>query len=447
MLTSALAEPLEPRQLMARVVPNPFLETSWGDAGVANVAFRADAGDKLVSTQLAATSSRETFVLGRTNKAVQVRKLTASGTIDTGWMPATKNLLYLADDTGSQDITIDNAGRVLVLAGPVLYRFSPTGEIDKKFGTEGHIALGVDGGNVAIDAANSIYVSGIAFVGSATSDTGRAKRLLVKKFTAGGKVDTTFAISGRLIAPLPRGLPATTTVNMLKSGSEVLRTFPRVAPPSQPMGEQIRILPGSDAQSTADDRIVVASSLLLTDSTQPAGTQTQSVEAVRFNADGELDRTYARQGIAYLAGTPSTAAGHKAFVDYTLASVLPNGRVSTCEREVSRLFTYTTEPGINLTVNGAVDEDQIHHYAIYHAAATFDGGYIGIEPFVGVSRFTASDDPNIAFLNGSHLLRHFGDIELATIREPSNLLASTISGPGVATVSLFKPKIDALIAS
>ena len=445
MPTSALVEPLESRQLMARVVPNPFLETSWGNAGVANVAFRSAVGDALVSTQLATNSSGETFVLGRTKRAVQVRKLTASGAVDTRWMPATGNLLYIRDSSGSQDIQVDGAGRLLVLAGEVLFRFSKTGELDKKFGTKGHINLDVDGGNVAIDAGNSVYVSGVAFQAAAPINGGRIRRLVVKKFTASGRVDSTFGIAGRTVAPLPRGLARTTTVNAIKSGSEMLRELPAVVAQNtpRPVGEQICILPGNNAQSTADNKIVVATSLLLTDSTQPAGTQTQSAEAARFTADGELDRTYAHQGIAYLAGTPSKGTGNTRFTDYALDGVLPNGRVSISGRDVSlnRLRHSSSSYGVtaNLTVNGFVAEND--YYTVTHATATADGGYIGIDTTLGVSRFTVNGARTTTF-NGGRALRHIGDLELATIRSPNNLLASTISGPGVATVMLFEPEID-----
>ncbi|MGN6626498.1 MAG: hypothetical protein ACTHLN_07745, partial [Tepidisphaeraceae bacterium] len=282
----AFIDALESRQLFA----GGALDTSFGSAGTARVTFRVVKHEQANIQQVISDSGGRTYVVALTGgyqngysdrTSLQIRRLTANGQLDDGWATAKSNLLAFPLTTTQQAyqsvpqvaVTVDSANRLDVMIGTTIYRFRTNGTLDTSFGKKGVLAIGgmTATASLALNAAGQIYVLG------SKASTPQFGVSVVERFTADGKLDTSFLRAGAYTIPVYKPTGASNT-----------NTY----------GLAVRVL--------ADQSVVLltgASYELASDGTTHDGT-----EVLKLTAAGKIDTAYGQGGVAvdFGASLPSS---------------------------------------------------------------------------------------------------------------------------------------------
>ncbi len=263
-------EGLEDRRLLA----SGTLDVSFGTNGSTTTRVPLDAAnfEKAVApAQIIVDAGGRTLVLARTVSSVTLYRLTEVGTLDTSFAAATGGHLRfkLPSSFGGNlnDVRMgqDQNFRTYLQLGPQVVRLTSSGKVDRTYGLRGNAQLyttaGFTGGrDIAVQADGSAYVVGSIRVG-------QNARMAVAKLTPAGALDANFASKGVLVAPV---------------------TGPSRDNPGDSFGSHIRIL---------NNGAILATGYI--DVSFPADSNIKRVQGsvgLKFNARGQLDSTYGKNG-------------------------------------------------------------------------------------------------------------------------------------------------------
>ncbi len=286
-----LVEKLEDRRMLTSTVPlsGPgSFDSVFGTGGTLVVPVPAT-GPVFDDVEAMAPLSNGQFLtagflnLAAVNNSVgsYVRRLNASGTVDTAFGPAagvngTSGYTFISNGTAVSTLKLDASGRILVGISSVgIVRLNANGVIDSTFGTSGFAAVsGLD--EFTINGSGQIF----ATAGQNTSSK-------VVRLTPNGIVDTSFATSGS--APVSIGFAGTSVG-----------------------GNQFRYRASGPIAIESDGKIIVGGSSNYTFSVQ------------RLNVDGSMDSAFGTSSVAQYPDFYQGGATGDNGVDTTL-NVLPSG--------------------------------------------------------------------------------------------------------------------------
>ena len=187
-------------------------------------------------------------------------------------------------DKGDTTVSVDPRNRAYVSDGPLLWRLTPSGKIDRTFGRRGKIVvptrLGLFNQGVGFDIDGRPLVSGMS---GALGGAGQVSTVF--RLTENGTIDTSWAENGVFRGPIDG--PPPTTIPLIGNGS-----------------------------SLADDQILVSG-------TYHPDANDVALWVTRLNREGSIDRSYGDNGYA----TASFASSEFLATTASLVSTLPDGSV------------------------------------------------------------------------------------------------------------------------
>lgn len=189
---------------VARLNPNGTLDRTFGGANTGWWTSNPTSGEERV-TRLAVVPSGGGFSIyaggqaGLTTAAVV--KLTAAGRPDTTYGAggfATRTVV----DSSTVLMAVTPSGRAVVRNGMSLYGFTPAGQTDAGFGTNGAVAATFAGKAIAAQGEN-VVEAGVRY------QTGLPSAGVVTRYTPAGTVDPTFGVGGQFVGPWDPGATLT----------------------------------------------------------------------------------------------------------------------------------------------------------------------------------------------------------------------------------------------
>ena len=262
-------ETLEGRRLFA----GGALDTTFATGGSRSLTFRvASATDVVTPLQVLTAADGHVYVTARSQGTFQVRRLTADGAIDSAW--GRHGLLVFSTVGTTRELArLDHAGRLDVLIGKKISRYTTAGAADATFGTGGTADLSGTFGQVndfAFDSGDRVYV-----VGDVPTKTRDLDRAGVVRLISRGKADRTFQAKGVYVVPQ--------IVSKAKNESQATADFVRVL---------------------ADDSVVVAGTVGFGTQNGTTVPQSTAVRAFKLTPDGVSDTTYGQSGVTIASPHP-----------------------------------------------------------------------------------------------------------------------------------------------
>ncbi len=218
---------------------------------------------------------------------ITVTRLLSDGTLDTSFGKrgiATLSTGYNKKARGPFQITVDHAGKTLILFKNRLTRLAESGGADSSFGSGGSILMsGFSAfGDLAADSSNRPVV-----IGTSQGKTGN--RGTVVRYNARGELDSSFGSSGFFKTPVP-----------LRAGSGT---------PGDATGHALKVL--------ADGSVICVTRIGVRESDLTGGES--GISAFRLTATGTLDTRYGTQGYKrqtmYFSEYTSASTRFEAFYD------------------------------------------------------------------------------------------------------------------------------------
>lgn len=328
---------LEPRQLFTAV---------FGTNGSARLAIK-DADGKAINvpaSQVLTDASGRTYVVEQTRDAVYVQRLTVQGLLDSGYGT---NGQIIATRKGRDSVAtkaqIDANGRLVLLAGNDVYRYTVDGQADASFNGGNAVYVGgtiTKAADMAVDASNHIYVTGSVFPADNVHDTqSRVMRLISR-----GKIDRAFQHKG--VYDVPDPAPVKKQKSITSAGVEL--------------------------KALSDGSVISASTL-----DRKADNPTidgrfntdldQGVTAVKFLATGELDGHYGTHGVSTTFAPADSRAGVY-FLSFN--GIRGTGAVSLhIERDATGDDYSTQEYDVQITRKGRYDPTIVQYFSPHYAEA------------------------------------------------------------------------------
>ena len=414
---------LEARQLFAG---GAFDSTFAGGSVTANVLFKLTHGQTTSLSKVVSDSGGRTYVLATTGRAnadastLQIRRLTAAGTLDGGWVKAkSNNAIFPLGSTPEKyksipqiDALVDSSDRLVLLLGTKVYRFTVAGTLDRTFGKKGVTTLPgmTAGAAMAADSTGRIYVVGSA---ATTAQFGQA---VLDRLTASGRIDTTFQKTGSYA--IPKYAPRTST-NVSSNGVAV------------------RVLAG--------DSVVVMAAASYNIYTDNGGTYPGTI-AEKFTAAGAVDKTYGTSGIA-------VDFGHQYPASYNFDSATPAGirsdgavviyrhggdeQTSFARNEVIAADGKSVKGNVHFSPGDAylIHRDDINGRAVQFIAQS-DGSELVVQPGAGLFHVLKTGAYDTTFNSGAPVL----GVQSAALQLDKTVVVAQLrtSGGDVAVERVFR---------
>lgn len=192
--------------LAIRVNPDGRLDFSFGNQGRTSFG-----GIAVEPTDIEALGEGEFVLLGESNAAGVLLRSDRYGNLDQTFGDYGTATLGLGATSGrAGDLDVDAAGRIVVAGTKVedfdrnllVARFSPDGQADTSFGSNGVVSLDVNGGHSDFGTSLEVGIEGklylVGYTAPATSDN----RAVVVRLLDNGGLDTSFDSDGKLVTPI-----------------------------------------------------------------------------------------------------------------------------------------------------------------------------------------------------------------------------------------------------
>ena len=217
--------------VLAELTSSGALDTTFGSSGETIT----DVGGNAAANAVNVLSSGKILVSGfgtdtGGSQDMLVARYTSSGALDTtfGAGGTDYTLTRYVDSAVSNAIAVDSSTGKIVIVGTVspdtsaphlvLARYNSNGTLDTTFGSSGKIttsSVSVTGYGVIVEPNSSVLVSGLG------TDTLDNQDMMLVRYTAAGKIDTTFGPKGAIFAPIGTSAAAT-AMYVLSSGTVIL---------------------------------------------------------------------------------------------------------------------------------------------------------------------------------------------------------------------------------
>jgi uncharacterized delta-60 repeat protein len=191
-----------PESVLVRANQNGTLDSSFGDEGIAEAPL-------LNVFHAYTTATGGPLAIGQGQRGVGLARYTPTGEPDTAF--GTDGVRWYYGTKTASDAALDTTGRVVVLGvgilgGPIeVVRFLPLGDRDPTFGADGRASLPMaelaDPSSLAIEKNGAVLVLGTVHQSGTTQG---AKRFLVR-LTSKGRPDSTFGAGHRGAVQLLHG--------------------------------------------------------------------------------------------------------------------------------------------------------------------------------------------------------------------------------------------------
>ena len=216
---------------LARVNPDGSIDTSFGNGGIVttvvgtgaayaeNVAMQADS--KILAAGYTTGTSKHSFAIVRYN---------TDGTLDTTFGSAGILIPVIGNDDYAYAVTEDPEARIVVagvtMTSPTnpdfaIARLTPTGSFDATFGTNGRVTTDIGLATTDQVWALALQKDGQILV-AGSSSSGATKDFALVRYTTAGALDSSFAMSGRLVLPVGTGSAEANTLAIQTNGDIVL---------------------------------------------------------------------------------------------------------------------------------------------------------------------------------------------------------------------------------
>ena len=328
---------LEPRQLFTAV---------FGTNGTARLAIKDADGNavNVAASQILTDADGRSYVVEQTRNAVYVERLTLQGLLDAGYGTNGQiTAVRKGRDSTATKAQIDANGRLVLLAGNQVYRYTTDGQADAAFNGGSSVYVGgsiTKAADMAVDASNHIYVTGSVFPASNVRDTqARVLRLISR-----GKIDRAFQNKGVYDVPQPAAVKSQTSI----------RTD------------------GVELKALADGSVVAASTITRTTTSKTISgrlntDEDQGVTVAKFLATGNLDHHYGTKGLTTVFAPADSVNG---VYELSFNAIRGTGAVSLhIERDATGDDYSTQEYDTQINRKGVYSAAVVEYFSPHYANA------------------------------------------------------------------------------
>jgi uncharacterized delta-60 repeat protein len=340
---------------------------------------------------------------GPTSTSIALARYNTDGSLDNsfgnGGQVTTQVAAPASDLAAANRIALQPDGKIVIVGGIDLARYTSAGALDNTFGSGGLVSLSTPGQNLVIQPDGKIVI-----VGSN-----------LERFNADGSVDASFGTGGQVTLSSPEsGIALQPDGRIVVAGSFLARVNPDgSADATFGTGGKVNLtVTANDVALQADGRIVVAGSV-----PDPTTQGITDFAVGRFNVNGSADATFGSDGLVttqvfdggsanavliqrddkiVTVGNAGQAAGGRTS-SFALVRYNPNGSLDATFGNTSAGQTITLNP-FGLGANGAALQADSKIVAV--------GEPPGPGPDFLVARYTADlpiTDPNQKFLTQVYL--------------------------------------------